>query len=77
MVLFFQLWNDETNNIIDEFDSEQDAAEEVSRLYLAGGERAIHRLSLLRFDAPDTPKVIAMGDDLMTYVDRRASLRGD
>jgi hypothetical protein len=74
---FFQLWNDETNNIIDEFDTEHDAAEEVSRLYLAGGERAIHRLSLLRFDAPDAPKVIAMGSDLMAYVGGRAPVHGD
>ena len=77
MALFFQLWNDETNNTIDGFDTEQDAAEEISRLYLAGGERAIHRLPLLRFDAPDAPNVIAMGDDLMTYVDRQAPLPGD
>ncbi len=65
MAVFFQLWNDETNNIIDEFDTEQDAAEEVSRLYL------------VRFDTPDTPTVIAMGDDLMTYVTHHDLLIGD
>jgi hypothetical protein len=77
MAPFFQLWIDETNTIIDEFDTEQAAAEEVSRLYLAGGECAMHRLSLLRLNSPDTPKIVAMDDNLMAYVDRRASLRGD
>lgn len=77
MAAFFQLWNDETNNIIDEYNTERDTADEVSRLYLAGGERAIHLLSLVRFDAPDTPTVIAMGDDLMVYVAQRDLLPGD
>ncbi len=77
MAVFFQLWNDETNNIIDEFDTEQDAADEVSRLYFAGGDRAIHLLSLVRFDTPDTPTVIAMGDDLMAYVTHHDLLIGD
>lgn len=77
MAIFFQLWNDETNNIIDEFDTEQAAAEEVAQFYRAGGVRAIHQLSLLRFDAPDRPTVIAMGDDLMSYVTQRDLLPGD
>ena len=77
MAAFFQLWNDETNNIIDEYDTERDAAEEVSRLYLAGGSRALHLLSLVRFDSPDTPTVIAMGDDLMVYVAQHDLLPGD
>ena len=77
MTAFFQLWNDETNNIIDEYDTERDAAEEVSRLYLAGGERALHPLSLVQFDSPDTPTVIAMGDDLMAYVAQHDLQPGD
>lgn len=77
MAAFFQLWNDETNNIIDEFDTERDAAEEVSELYRTGRARAIHQLSLLRFDAPDRPTVIAMGDDLMAYVAQHDLLSGD
>ncbi|MHB8644510.1 MAG: hypothetical protein ACYDAR_01825 [Thermomicrobiales bacterium] len=77
MAVFFQLWNDETNNIIDEFDTEQDAADEVLHFYLAGGVNAIHRLSLLRFDTPDAPKVIAMGDDLLAYVTQKDLLPGD
>jgi len=77
MAVFFQLWNDETNNIIDEFDTEQDAGAEISRLYLAGGDRAIRLLSRLRFDTPDVPTVIAMGDDLMAYVTHHDLLIGD
>ncbi len=68
MTLFFQLWNDATHSFIDEFDTERDAAKEVSRLYLAGGEAAINRLSIVRFYAPTGPTVIAMGNDLIAYV---------
>lgn len=69
MVVFFQLWNNDTNNLIDEYETEAAAALEVRRRYRIGGEQAIGALALLRFDNPTTPTVIAMNDDLLAYLE--------
>jgi hypothetical protein len=71
MTAFFQLWNNDTNNLIDEYETEAAAAIEVRRRYRLGGEQAISELALLRFDNPATPKVIAMHDDLLRYIEER------
>jgi len=55
MTAFFQLWNNDTNNLIDECETEAAAAIEVRRRYQMGGEDAIRELALLRFDNPATP----------------------
>lgn len=68
MKAFFQLWDNDTNNLIDEYETEEAAATEVRRRYRMGGEHAISELALLRFDNPATPKVIAMRDDLLRYI---------
>lgn len=69
MKAFFQLWDNDTNNLIDEYETEEAAATEVRRRYRMGGEHAISELALLRFDNPATPKVIAMRDDLLRYIE--------
>jgi hypothetical protein len=69
MTAFFQLWDNDTNNLIDEYESEAAAATEVRRRYRIGGENALSELALLRFDTPATPKVIAMRDDLLRYIE--------
>ncbi len=70
MAVFFQLWNNDTNNLIDEYETEVAAAIEVRR-YRMGEEDALSELALLRFDNPATPKVIAMCDDLLRYIEDR------
>jgi len=69
MAVFFQLWNNDTNNLIDEYETEVAAAIEVRRRYRMGEEDAISELALLRFDDSATPKVIAMHDDLLRYIE--------
>lgn len=61
----YQLWNDETRNLIDEFDTEAEALDEVRWRFAVGGEVAANRLSLLRFIAPDASEAIAIGDELL------------
>ncbi len=69
MAAFFQLWNNDTNNLIDEYETEAAAVIEVRRRYRMGGEQAISELALLRFDNPASPRVIAMHDDLLRYIE--------
>lgn len=57
---FFQLWNDASHNMIDEFDTEDEALEEVRARCDAACEAALN-LSLVRYDDPDTPIVVALG----------------
>jgi len=65
MATFFQLWNDESNNLIDEFDSEVEAFDELRWRLAVGGEEAVRHLSLLRYHDPQTPEAVALGDELL------------
>ncbi len=64
MMTFWQLWSTDTSNLIDEFDNEADALDEVRWRLEVEGERAADTLSLLRFDDPATPVAVARGAEL-------------
>ncbi len=67
MATYYQLWNDETHNLIDEFDHEADALDEVRWRYTVWGEGAVSHLSLLFYEADKKPVAIALGDELVQY----------
>ncbi len=67
MATYYQLWNDETHNLIDEFDREADALNEVRWRYAVWGEGAVSHLSLLRYEADKKPVAVALGDELLQY----------
>lgn len=60
----WQLWSTDTSNLIDEFDDEADALDEVRWRLAVEGEQATDTLSLLRFDDSATPVAVAQGAEL-------------
>ena len=65
MATHFELWNDRTNNLIDEFDTMEQALDEVRWRISKRDDDAGHALSLLRLDAAGAVEVIASGDELV------------
>ncbi len=67
MATYYQLWNNETNNLVSEFDTEAEALEEVRWRSEGWGEREANDLALLRYEAgsPQQPVAVAAGDDLL------------
>lgn len=64
MTTHFELWNDRTNNLIDEFDTMEQALDEVRWRVSERGDDAGRTLSLLRLDAAGAVEAIASGDEL-------------
>lgn len=78
MATYYQLWNDETHNLIDEFNCEADARDEVRWRYMVWGEGAVNHLSLLCYEADKKPVAVALGDELLRYArDSAAAPVGD
>jgi hypothetical protein len=68
MKAIFELWDFETSNLIDAYDSEQAALAEVRWAMEADGRDAIATWALLRDDRKSPAKaVIALGADLAAY----------
>lgn len=66
MAAYYQLWNNETNNLISEFDTEAEALEEVRWRYEGWGEREANGLTLFRYEAnSQQPVAVAMGNELL------------
>lgn len=65
MATHFELWNDRTNNLIDEFDTVEQALDEVRWRIAAHGEEVARLLSLLRLDDAGTIEVVINGDELV------------
>ncbi len=63
----FQLWNDDTNNLIDIFPTETAALDEVRWRFAVGGSAAVEELSLVCLDADRTLTVVAFGDELLGH----------
>lgn len=60
----FELWNDTTNNLIDEFATVEQALEEVRRRIAVDGQEGARALTLLRLDG-EAAEVVVAGDDLI------------
>lgn len=59
----FELWNDRTNNLIDEFDTIEQALDEVRWRISEHGDDAGRTLSLLRLDTAGTVGTVSSGDE--------------
>lgn len=75
MATYYQLWNDETHNLIDEFDTEPDALAEVHWRYAVWGAGAVDHLSLLRYEAGKKPVAVALGTELLQRARETAGSR--
>jgi hypothetical protein len=65
MTTHFELWNDRTNNLIDEFDTIEQALDEVRWRISEHGDDAGRVLSLLRLDATGAIETVSSGDELV------------
>lgn len=65
MATHFELWNDRTNNLVDEFDTIEQALDEVRWRIGAQGNDAARVLSLLQLDANGAVEVLVSGDALV------------
>jgi hypothetical protein len=65
MATHSELWNDRTNNLIDEFDTIEQALDEVRWRIGARGDDAGRTLSLLRLDAAGVVETVVSGDELV------------
>ena len=64
-VTVFELWNDETNNLIDDFDSLEDALDDVRWRITSYGVGATEKLSLLRSEDSGKVTAVAIGEELV------------
>jgi hypothetical protein len=76
MATHFELWNDRTNNLIDEFDTIEQALNEVRWRINEGGDDAGRALSLLRLDTAGTVEPVSSGDELVRR-SREMTIVGD
>lgn len=74
MVTTFQVWNSESNNLIDEFDSEAAALDDVRWRIERRGEDVVHSLALIGLDATDQVATVVEGERLLHLVRERISL---
>jgi len=63
----FELWDDETNNLIDDYETEQAALADVLDQIETYGRHAVDTWSLLRGCGADSITMIARGADLVRY----------
>lgn len=76
MTIHYELWNDRTNNLINEFDTIEQALDEVRRQISEHGEDAGRALSLLRLHAAGIVETISSGDELVRR-SRQITIVGD
>ena len=74
MVTTFQVWNSESNNLIDEFDSEAAALDDVRWRIERRGEDVVQSLALIGLDAMDQVSMVIEGERLLRRVRERISL---
>lgn len=65
MATIYELWNDDTNNLVDDYDTLEDAFDEVRWRATTHGEDVAAHLSLLRSDDGRTFVAVAVGDELV------------
>lgn len=68
---FFELLDTASGNVLDDFDTEQEALAALRLLSHEHGGDAVEELALLRF-ADDHPTLIAMGKELVALVEATA-----
>ncbi len=76
MTTHFELWNDRTNNLINEFDTVAQALDEVRWQIGETGDDAGCMLSLLRLDAVGGVEVVVSADELVCR-SREMTIVGD
>ena len=74
MVRTFQVWNSQSNNLIDEFDTEIDALDEIRWRVERRGEDVVQSLALIGLDAADQLAMVIEGERLLSLVRERISL---
>lgn len=67
MKVFFELFDLETGNVIEDFETEQDAMDALIAAEREHGSQAIKNVALLRFDNGH-PALVAMEQDLVDRV---------
>ena len=75
MTVHFELWNDRMNNLVDEFDTIEQAFDEV-RWRIVMHDEAATTLSLLRLDAMGAVEAVITGDELVRRA-RETTRAGD
>jgi hypothetical protein len=68
MAMYFELWNDETNNMIDEFDTVEQVLNEVRWRIAVQSENEACMLSMLQRDDSGTIQAVVHGDELVRRV---------
>ncbi|MDQ2783838.1 MAG: hypothetical protein M3Y58_02415 [Chloroflexota bacterium] len=76
MATHFELWNDRTNNLLDEFDTIEQALDEVRWRISERGDDAGRALSLLQLDGTGAIKTVVNGDELVRR-SREMTIVGD
>jgi hypothetical protein len=76
MTIHFELWNDRTNNLIDEFDTIEQALDEVRWRMAVQGEDASRTLSLLQLSASGDVQTVTSGSELLRRAQQLA-ITGD
>jgi hypothetical protein len=76
MATHFELWNDRTNNLIDKFETIEQALDEVRWRTSARGGDAGRTLSLLQPDAAGAVESVVSGDELVRR-SREMTIVGD
>ncbi len=76
MATHFELWNDRTTNLIDEFETIEQALDEVRWRTSARGDDAGRTLSLLQPDAAGAVESVLSGDELVRR-SREMTIVGD
>jgi hypothetical protein len=74
VVRTFQVWNNQSNNRIDEFDTESDALDEIRWRVERRGEDVVQSLALIGLDSTDQVAMAIEGERLLSLVRERISL---
>ncbi len=69
----YQLWNDASNNLVEEFDDEAAALAAVRRRIARRGDDAVRSFSLLRLDAAGDVTAVIDGAQLIALAHHAAS----
>lgn len=67
MKIFFEMFDLESGNVIEDFETEQDAMDALAATERTFGSEAIENVALLRFD-DGHPTLVAMEHDLIDRV---------
>lgn len=76
VVLGYELWDTESRNLLDDFDTEAEALEAVRALTSLNGAGCTGSLALTRVDADGRMTTMAMGDALAMRAEAARTKRG-